>query len=65
MSPQRERQTITIDLLPSISKSKGYQSWNLVSLQNIAREISFFKNHAENINDTSSRTLFGFSKTII
>ena len=37
-----------IHILLNISRSKGNQLMNLVTLQNITRKIFFFKNHAEN-----------------
>ena len=46
MISQPGYQLIIIHILSNISRSKG--NWNLVSQENITREIFFFNFHAEN-----------------
>ena len=47
MTSKTGQQIITIHMLPNISRSKGNQAMKFGQLENIARDISLFKNHAE------------------
>ena len=48
MTSKPGQQIIAIYLLPNILRSKGDQAMVFGQIQNITREIFFFKNHAEN-----------------
>ena len=56
---QDGKQTITMHILPDISRSKGNQTMKFGQLIEYKVTI-FFKNHAKNETDTSSRPLFAF-----
>ena len=48
MKLQPRQQTITIQILPNISKSKSKRTMKFDQLVEYNREIFFFKNHAGN-----------------
>ena len=54
-----------IHILLNISRSKGNQTMNLVTLQNITTKTFFFKNHAENKARRLVRVLFVSQKCFI
>ena len=61
MTSQPGLQTITIHILPNISRSKGNQTMKLSQLIEYTREIVFLKNYAENEEGkTSSTSLFDY-----
>ena len=61
MKSQLGKQTVTIHLLPNISRGKGNQIMKFGQLKNITIVIFFFKNHTANEAwETSSRSLFAF-----
>ena len=61
MKSQLGKQTVTIHLLPNISRGKGNQIMKFGQLKNITITIFFFKNHTANEGwETSSRSLFAF-----
>ena len=59
MKSQPCQKIITIHILPNISRSKGNQTMKFGQLIEYKVTI-FFKNHAKNETDTSSRPLFAF-----
>ena len=62
MTSQPGEQTISMHVLPNVSRSKGNQTMKFGHL-NVARETFLLKNQTKNVVETSIITLFWKIKT--